>query len=186
MNDTVGFLELKTIAVGYGGVGKTSMLITKTSGEFPREYVPSVIDNHIAFMRVRGKAINLGLWDTGGGEDYARLRPLCYPFTDVFILLFDVSALSQFEDVESYWAAELKERRPGVPIVLVGSKIDLRDCKIKTISKEDGQTMAEDIGAAAYMEVSSLRNEGVDELFEEVAIIGYDYHTSANDKSKVR
>ena len=41
----------------------------------------------------------LGLWDTGGGEDYWRLRPLSYPETDVFLVCFSIGSEDSFENV---------------------------------------------------------------------------------------
>jgi len=34
--------------------------------------------------------VNLGLWDTAGQEEYNRLRPLAYPNSDVFLIIFSV------------------------------------------------------------------------------------------------
>ena len=69
----------------------------------------------------------MGLFDAAGGEDYERLRPLSYPQTDVFTLLFDVSdSEERFKEIHSYWWAELNNHCPDAPIVLVASKIDLR------------------------------------------------------------
>ena len=35
--------------------------------------------------------LQVGLWDTGGGEDYPRLRPLSYSQTDVFLLFVNLT-----------------------------------------------------------------------------------------------
>jgi small GTP-binding protein len=48
---------------------------------FPNDYVPTVFDNFVTSIVVNGKPIRLGLWDTAGQEDYARLRMVSYPMT---------------------------------------------------------------------------------------------------------
>ena len=158
-------VPIKSVIVGFSGVGKTSLLIAYTTGVFPSEYIPLVYDTYTNYPEVGvldDKLYSLSLWDTGGGEDYSRLRPLSYPLTDVFILLFSVSDKEErFEQIQSDWWSELNHHCPGVPIVLVGSKIDLRDKEgIETVTTEEGQAMAEKIGAAKYMEISSLENQG--------------------------
>jgi Ras-related C3 botulinum toxin substrate 1 len=178
-------VHLKTVAVGHGAVGKTCMYIRYATGNFPEEYVPTVFDNYSAERVLDGQSYELGLWDTAGGEDYPRLRPLSYPNTDVFLLLFSVDdSLTSFEDIFSYWWAELKHHCPDVPIILVGSKIDLRHNGAVTITTESGEAMAKKIRAAKYMEISSLQDRGVTELFEEVLRVGHHYQNTKKGRRR--
>lgn len=169
--------NIKCVCVGDGAVGKTCLLISYTSNCFPEEYVPTVFDNYSANVAVDGKVCNLGLWDTAGQEDYDRLRPLSYPSTDVFLACFSVISGSSFENVKSKWIPEIKHHAPGVPIVLVGTKADLRGDErllneIRSrggfiVEKSDAERMAKEIGATKYVECSALTQEGLPRVFDD-------------------
>ena len=118
--------NLKVLAVGDGAVGKTSLFISFSLGRFPSEYIPTVFDQSSTSLTLDGVPYILSLWDTGGGEDYPRLRPLSYPATDVFLLCFDISRRSSFLNVREYWVPELRHYMPETPILLVATKTDLR------------------------------------------------------------
>ncbi|XP_063224549.1 ras-like GTP-binding protein RhoL isoform X2 [Bacillus rossius redtenbacheri] len=158
---------IKITAVGDGMVGKTCMLITYVSKEFPRDYVPTVFDNYADNITVDGQDFNMTLWDTAGQEDYERLRPLSYPNTDCFLLCFSVSGRSSFENIASKWYPEIRHHCPSIPIVLVATKTDLREEDDDCVSTSEGRKMKQKIRAARYVECSAIKGEGLKEVFVE-------------------
>nr|KAF7434128.1 hypothetical protein H0235_002319 [Vespula pensylvanica] len=159
---------IKITAVGDGMVGKTCMLITYTTKKFPTEYVPTVFDNYADIIRLDSQEFDITLWDTAGQEDYERLRPLSYPNTDCFLLCFSISARSSYENVASKWYPEIKHHCPHVPIILVGTKSDLRDQdNLDIITPQECKKMKKKIKASKYVECSAVKQEGLENVFVE-------------------
>ncbi|ONI08421.1 hypothetical protein PRUPE_5G177400 [Prunus persica] len=154
---------IKCVTVGDGAVGKTCMLICYTSNKFPTDYIPTVFDNFSANVVVEGTTVNLGLWDTAGQEDYNRLRPLSYRGADVFVLAFSLVSRASYENVLKKWIPELQHYAPGVPVVLAGTKLDLREDKhyladhpgLVPVTTAQGEELRKQIGASFYIECSS-------------------------------
>jgi len=127
------------------------------------------------------KPVNLGLWDTGGrGDGYDRLRPLSYPQTDVFLAVFSIVSPASFENISSKWIPEVTHHCPNTPIIVVGTKIDLRDDpeamdklaskNLKVVTSEQGDELAQNWRASnvvKYMECSALTQVGLKDIFDE-------------------
>jgi len=191
--DISGAKRVKLVVVGDGAVGKTSLLISYATGEFPKDYLPTVFENYTAQMKRGGEVILLHLWDTAGQEDYDRLRPLSYPNADVVLLCFSTINQASHDNIREKWAPEVHHYIPNIPHILVGTKVDLREEKIpdpttgkfEPLSSEQGQQMSREIGATKYMEVSSKTGKGVQEVFEEaVRLVLKDRETSDRSRSQ--
>ena len=172
-------IRKKLLIVGDGACGKTCLLICHARDEFPEVYIPTVFESYMTEMEVdKGKILQLALWDSAGQEEYERLRTLTYPDTDVVIICYAVDAPESLEAVREKWHPEVRHFCPGVPVIMVATKVDLRtdDHTVKDLARlkqtpvteEEGKEMAEKIGARCYIESSALTKEGVMEIFREV------------------
>ncbi|KAG0127825.1 small GTPase CDC42 [Tuber indicum] len=177
------------VVVGDGAVGKTCLLISYTTNKFPSEYVPTVFDNYAVTVMIGDEPYTLGLFDTAGQEDYDRLRPLSYPQTDVFLICFSVNSPASFENVKEKWLPEVRHHCPGVPCLIVGTQVDLRDdpAVIEKLSKQrqtpitfkQGEQLAKDLSAVKYeppapaikyVECSALTQKGLKNVFDEAIV----------------
>ena len=119
--------------------------------------------------------------DTSGLNDYDRLRPLSYVGTDVILMCFAIENHDSLANIYYKWSHEMRNFCRNVPIILVGTKKDLRNneytkrkqmkMKLKPITLLEGQSMAKNINAIAYFECSAMNAVGVQELFEMAASV---------------
>ncbi|KAJ3260366.1 GTP-binding protein Rho1 [Chytriomyces hyalinus] len=172
----MGDVRRKLVIVGDGACGKTCLLIVYSKKQFPEVYVPTVFENYIADINIDGRRVELALWDTAGQEDYDRLRPLSYPDSHVILICFAVDSPDSLDNVQEKWISEVLHFCAGLPIILVACKKDLRndprviDDLRKTgqspVQPQQGQAVAEKIGAYRYLECSARTGEGVAEVFD--------------------
>lgn len=89
-----------------------------------------------------------------------------------------VDSPQSLENVETKWKSEIEENCPGVRIVLVALKCDLREAndddetgepKRPMIEYKQGLQVAQHIKALRYLECSAMKNRGVKEAFNEAA-----------------
>ncbi|KAH3758879.1 Rac1 protein [Pelomyxa schiedti] len=159
---------LKCVVVGDGAVGKTCMLISYTTNAFPSEYIPTVFDNYSANVMAAGYPVNLGLWDTAGQEDYDRLRPLSYPQTDVFLVVYSIVSAPSFCNLEK-WIAEVRHHCPKAHLVIAGNKCDLDDKR--KVSYAQGEAYARNMGAP-FFECSALTQRNLKDVFDTIIKLG--------------
>jgi small GTP-binding protein len=172
-DDKVG---VKLVVVGDGAVGKTTLLMRYRENKFPDKYVPTVFENYYKPVTYKGVNVNFGLWDTAGQEEYDRLRSLSYHDTEIVLVVFSVDQPTSLDNLSAKWVPEVIHHCKGTPLLVVGTKKDLRNDTATIdslkehgkhpVSIEEGNAKAKEIGAVCYMECSALSGEGVQEIFE--------------------
>jgi small GTP-binding protein len=154
--------EIKVCVLGPVGVGKTS-LCRSYKGEFSLEQ-QSTIGVDTRPIEVDGKI--LVLYDTAGQEQY---RATTYQYcrnAAALLFVFDITSHESFDELSTIRHAVL-EKVAGTPAVfVVGNKLDLKD--ERHVLRDEAQTRAEE-WEATYCEASAKTEDGVPELFKEVA-----------------
>ncbi|CAA7269383.1 unnamed protein product [Cyclocybe aegerita] len=168
-------LKRKLVVVGDGGCGKTCLLIVYAENRFPEAYIPTVFENYVTLVSFESKLVELALWDTAGQEEYDRLRPLSYPESDVILIVFSVDFPTSLANVQDKWYPEVSHFCPSTPLLLIGTKTDLRTdaSTLRMLSaqgqvpvtSEHGAAVAKEIGAG-YKECSAKTGKGVREVFD--------------------
>jgi GTPase SAR1 family protein len=87
---------------------------------------------------------------------------------------------TSFRNIENKWIRELKHYMPNTPVILVGTKSDLRNNSEileelknkgeKPIDQSEAQSLAKKIKAHKYMECSALVRSGVKDVFDQAII----------------
>ncbi|KAH7827990.1 Rac2g, Rho family GTPase [Monocercomonoides exilis] len=181
-------ISMKTVVIGDGAVGKSCMLLSYAKNIFPPEYVMTIFDNEEVLLVVDEKTVHMMLWDTAGQEEYDRLRALAFPGTDVFMICFSLCDSNSLKNVKDKWLPEIKEFIQDTPVVLVGTKMDIRDENIGTsldyVTTEAGQQFAKQNGLSAYVECSAKTQDNLSNVFETVAREYFKAHEVHHKKEK--
>ncbi|KAG0250475.1 hypothetical protein BG011_008321 [Mortierella polycephala] len=169
-------IRLKLVVVGDSACGKSCLIGTFTRGYFPTDFVPTVYESYVIDLRIENKPVELDLLDTADRELYDRLRPLVYPNTDGALVCFGINKPDSLENVQNWFSEVRHFCGPDIPIILVGTKTDLRynPQTIEDLQRygqvpampECGEEMARLMGAKAYFECSAQNKDGLDEVFE--------------------
>lgn len=70
------------------------------------------------------------MWDTAGQEKFGGLRDGYYIQGQCAIIMFDVTSRVTYKNVHN-WHRDLVRVCEGIPIVLCGNKVDVKDRKVK-------------------------------------------------------
>ncbi|KAF8633254.1 hypothetical protein AX15_001446 [Amanita polypyramis BW_CC] len=164
-------IQRKVVVCGDGACGKTSLLNVFTRGFFTQVYEPTVFENYVHDIYVEDQLVELSLWDTAGQEEFDRLRSLSYAETHVVMICFSIDNPTSLENVESKWLDEVLEHCPGVKLILVALKCDLRDDPharerlqrygTHPVQYEEGVAVARRIRASRYLGKSCLSCQGI-------------------------
>eukprot|EP00808_Paulinella_micropora_P022390 g12434.t1 len=156
----------KLLMVGDSDVGKTSLLLRFTLGEFKQTQNTVGVDLKVKMMDFENKRLKLTIWDTAGQERFRTLTSTYYRGAQGIVLVYDVTQPKSFESLK-HWLQEIEiyGTTARAVIMLVGNKIDKVDKR--AVSKQQGASFARDKGML-FLETSAKTDEGVRRAFEEL------------------
>lgn len=156
----------KIVLIGDSGVGKSNLLSRFTRNEFNLESKTTIgVEFATRSVIADSKLIKAQIWDTAGQERYRAITSAYYRGAVGALLIYDISKLSSFENIEK-WLKELREHAElHIVIMLVGNKSDLKG--LRAVRSEDAAIFAERNGIA-FMETSALDGGNVEVAFQRV------------------
>lgn len=157
--------SLKILVIGESGVGKSSIILSFTTGEYNAQFPATIgVDYKCKVMDVDGMKVKLGVWDTAGQERYRTLTSSFYRDAHGAILVYDVSDPRTLAKLNE-WVEELQvyTTKKNIVCLVVGNKID----KHRAVSRADGQAFAQR-HRMLFIESSARTQEGINLAFEEL------------------
>lgn len=163
---------IKIILAGDGGVGKSSLLKTKENGKFSYSSKITVgIDFTCLLVENNDHPISFLIYDLGGQERFHFLHDAYLRGTKAAMVLYDVTRPRSFENI-THWVELLMKENSEIPIILVGSKIDLSQpedlLNYQKLWKKMEYVFPYYSNIRAHIFISSKNQIGIEELFLEL------------------
>ena len=125
-------------------------------GEFPVEYTPKELGIISSDLTAR-----TSFWDTAGR--------MCSYQSDVLVLMFSVVNYPSFVNAKARWFVEARHHCPQTPILLVGTKSDLRGKQGNEweVLRQQVDELLSELNLAGYVECSAKHGTGLRGVFDE-------------------
>ena len=161
--------SFKVVLLGESGVGKTS-IISQFIEETYSEELQSTTGGSCGsktFVIGEKELLDFEIWDTAGQERYRSLTTMYYKEANAAILVYDITVLKSFEEIQNYWVNQVKESAPNdIIIAICGNKSDL--IEEEKVDEEKAREFAEQIGALFFL-TSAKNAMGINDLFIQIA-----------------
>jgi small GTP-binding protein len=172
----------KVVLVGDGNVGKTSLVRRFCEGKFEDSRVLTIgVDFQIKTVRLGELVIRLSLWDIAGQDRFRALRDQFYSGTLAAALVYDATSPATFFNL-AHWRDELLSCVPGVPMVVIGNKVDLGP----VVPPAEAEGWAKYEGRMPFLQTSALTGEKVEEFFQGLGYLAYRYRETLKELDKLR
>ena len=164
--------SLKVVLVGESGVGKTSIINQFAKGIFNQDLMSTngatFTTNKKEFKDSNGrsKLISFEMWDTAGQEKYRSLAKMFFKEASVALIIYDITSLKSFEEINNYWMKLVRENAPkNIIMYIIGNKADLIAKEV--VKEEVAREYAKSEKVNFYL-TSAKDRTGIDELFNEI------------------
>ncbi|UJR08472.1 hypothetical protein I4U23_012741 [Adineta vaga] len=180
--------HITSVIIGDSGVGKSALVVSYTTNGFPKQYVPTAFDNYSVDVSVGTQPVHFDICDTGGKEQFSPLHGLCIPYSDVILLCFSVVNPQSFQNAITYWLSRARRSNSTIPIILVGTQMDLRSDlktllsldqqKLKPVTEKEARICAQQIHACTYIECSALTEKNLKNVFDTALLTALEFRNA--------
>ena len=163
--DLKTFTTIKYVIVGDSSVGKSSLFLHFTKGQFRENEEPTVgADTASKDMLLDKKGYKIQISGVSGQEIFRQMNCGYYKNSAVALLVYEIDKRESFEHI-TRWMEDIKKNAPkNVLMILVGNKCDLEDNR--EVSQEEGKEFAEK-NEMKFFETSAKTGQNVEEVFKQ-------------------
>ena len=130
----------KVFLFGIDEVGKSSLVRRLKTGEFNENYFTPTRKFNIEYLPVEEKGL-LAIWDMPGQKSFRPKWLIGLQDSNLIIYMIDIANQRRFEESSSeFWNVINKDELEGIPLLILGNKIDLIKC-----SKEDYDSQVQNL-----------------------------------------
>ncbi|TFG04096.1 MAG: GTP-binding protein, partial [Promethearchaeota archaeon] len=138
----------------------------------PSEKLTIGVDFHVKLVEFQNKRIKLQIWDVGGEERFRFLLPSYCLGANAAFLLYDITRPKSLDNIRE-WVNILRQKGGKIPIMLIGTKLELREEKHR-VSREYGIKVAKKNKLNGFAEVSAKTGQNVNKVFEVLTELALD------------
>ncbi|MHA1733217.1 MAG: Rab family GTPase [Promethearchaeota archaeon] len=162
----------KLAIIGSYATGKTSLINRYVDQTFREDYRPtlgaSIIAKDLNVQSQDGQVdylVRLVLWDIAGQEKYEAVRQMYFQGCSGAIIVYDITRIPTFKEIETKWIRDFNAHADDdASFILIGNKKDLEE--IRNVDTAEGEKLAGEIKASAFVETSAKTGENVEFIFD--------------------
>ena len=122
------------------------------------------VDFHVKTIDLNGKKVKLQIWDIGGEERFRFLLPTYCLGANAAFLLYDITRPQTLDSINE-WTHIVRQKGGDIPIMLIGTKLDLTE-DYRKVPREYGIQIAQKNKISAFGEVSAKTGQNINTAFE--------------------
>jgi len=176
---------IKIIVLGDESVDKTSLIIKFISGFFLEDLKLTIgVDFYSKTTNFNDKKVKLQIWDFGGEERFRFLLHQYCKGANAAFFLYDITNRLSLDHLPD-WTQIIREHAGDIPIMLIGSKVDLQE--FRAVSRDEGILAAKKYNLSSFIELSSKTGQNVEKAFDvitETLFERYPSNTEPSENSK--
>ncbi len=170
MNISSKLIYLKSIVLGDGAVGKTSIVLRFAEDKFEHSYKATIGANvYITSYRVPPDIqAKIAIWDLAGQQQFKyliRTMDAYFHKARIVLLVYDITRAYTFSSIPEWFAiARSKGLDPNETVyILVENKVDLEE--YREVPPDAGEKMASKLGLHGFIKTSAKTGYNVEEAF---------------------